>query len=170
MTDLSSGALQLGSPGRAQDDSDPGETAEWLEAFDAVVQHVGRDRAHFLFERLAAHALAQGVESSRARVTPYVNTIAFDQQPRYPGDLELEERLPDPPRVGRVLTRRGAAHEHPAATLRAMHRRRICSKWVSIPSFAPRRPTQARAASAISCISSRTRRRVCMRGHIWKDS
>ncbi|SIO56116.1 alpha-ketoglutarate dehydrogenase [Paraburkholderia phenazinium] len=93
MTDLSSGALQLGSPGRAQDDSDPGETAEWLEAFDAVVQHVGRDRAHFLFERLAAHALAQGVESSRARVTPYVNTIAFDQQPRYPGDLELEERL-----------------------------------------------------------------------------
>ena len=93
MTDLSSGALQLGSPGRAQDDSDPEETAEWLEAFDAVVQHVGRDRAHFLFERLAAHALAQGVESSRARVTPYVNTIAFDQQPRYPGDLELEERL-----------------------------------------------------------------------------
>src|ERR1700761_661982 len=93
MTDLSSGALQLGSPGRAQDDSDPGETAEWLEAFDAVVQHVGRDRAHFLFERLAAHALAQGGESSRGRVTPYVNTIAFDQQPRYPGDLELEEKL-----------------------------------------------------------------------------
>jgi pyruvate dehydrogenase E1 component len=94
MTDLSSGALQLGSLERGgQEDSDPEETAEWLEAFDAVVQHVGRDRAHFLFERLAAHALAQGVESSRARVTPYVNTIAFDQQPRYPGDLELEERL-----------------------------------------------------------------------------
>ena len=93
MTDLSSGALQLGSLERGQEDSDPEETAEWLEAFDAVVQHVGRDRAHFLFERLAAHALAQGVESSRARVTPYVNTIGFEQQPCYPGDLELEERL-----------------------------------------------------------------------------
>ena len=93
MTDLSGGAMQLASSGRAQEDSDPEETAEWLEAFDAVVQHVGRERAHFLFDRLAAHALAQGVESSRARVTPYVNTIGFDQQPRYPGDLELEERL-----------------------------------------------------------------------------
>jgi pyruvate dehydrogenase E1 component len=93
MTDLSSGALQLRSSGRAQEDSDPEETAEWLDALDAVVAHVGRDRAQYLFDRLAAHALPLGVETSRARVTPYINTIAFDQQPRYPGNLELEERL-----------------------------------------------------------------------------
>ncbi|HEY1996978.1 alpha-ketoglutarate dehydrogenase [Paraburkholderia sp.] len=93
MTDLSNGALQLRSLERGHEDSDPEETAEWLEALDAVVAHVGRDRAQYLFDRLAAHALALGVESSRMRVTPYVNTVGFDEQPRYPGNLELEERL-----------------------------------------------------------------------------
>ncbi|MGF6240881.1 pyruvate dehydrogenase E1 component [Paraburkholderia sp. GAS38] len=93
MTDLSSGALQLGAPERGREDTDPEETAEWLDAFDAVVAHVGRERAQFLFDRLAAHARTSGVELSDARVTPYVNTIGFDQQPRYPGNLELEERL-----------------------------------------------------------------------------
>jgi pyruvate dehydrogenase E1 component len=93
MTDLSSGAVQLGALERGRDDSDPEETAEWLEALDAVVAHVGRERAQFLFDRLSAHAQSLGVESPGARVTPYVNTISFDQQPRYPGNLELEERL-----------------------------------------------------------------------------
>jgi pyruvate dehydrogenase E1 component len=93
MTDLSSGALQLRSPGHIEDDSDPAETAEWLEALEGVVAHVGHDRAQYLFDRLATHALSLGVESSRARVTPYVNTITLEQQPRYPGNLELEERL-----------------------------------------------------------------------------
>jgi pyruvate dehydrogenase E1 component len=93
MTDLSSGALQLRSSGGVEDDSDPAETAEWLDALEGVVAHVGRDRAQYLFDRLAAHALSLGVESSRTSVTPYVNTIALDQQPRYPGNLELEERL-----------------------------------------------------------------------------
>jgi pyruvate dehydrogenase E1 component len=29
-------------------DIDPAETAEWLESLDAVVEHVGRNRARFL--------------------------------------------------------------------------------------------------------------------------
>src|SRR5580698_270196 len=93
MTDLSSGAVQLGALERGREDSDPEETAEWLEALDAVVAHVGRERAQFLFDRLSAHAQSLGVESPGARITPYVNTISFDQQPRYPGNFELEERL-----------------------------------------------------------------------------
>ena len=93
MTDLSSGTVQLGALERGREDSDPEETAEWLEALDAVVSHVGRERAQFLFDRLAAHAQSLGVESPGARITPYVNTISFDQQPRYPGNFELEERL-----------------------------------------------------------------------------
>ncbi|WP_321960875.1 alpha-ketoglutarate dehydrogenase [Paraburkholderia sp. J7] len=94
MTDLSSGAVQLQpSEEQVQKDSDPTETAEWLEALEGVVAHAGRERAQYLFDRLAAYALSLGVESSRTRVTPYVNTIAFDQQPRYPGNIELEERL-----------------------------------------------------------------------------
>ncbi|WP_454806064.1 alpha-ketoglutarate dehydrogenase [Paraburkholderia fungorum] len=93
MTDLSSGTLQLRSLAGGQEDSDPGETAEWLEALDAVVAHVGRDRAQYLFDRLVAHAGSLGVESLRAAVTPYANTIPFEQQPPYPGNLDLEERL-----------------------------------------------------------------------------
>ena len=93
MTDLSSGSKQMQCLGRGREDSDPEETAEWLEALDAVVAHVGTDRAQYLFDRLAGHALTLGVESARARVTPYTNTIPVEQQPRYPGNLELEERL-----------------------------------------------------------------------------
>jgi pyruvate dehydrogenase E1 component len=72
---------------------DPTETAEWLEAFDSIVRVHGKERAQYLFDRLADHALTRGVQSARARITPYQNTIAVDKQPPYPGDLELENRL-----------------------------------------------------------------------------
>ncbi|NML35389.1 alpha-ketoglutarate dehydrogenase [Paraburkholderia antibiotica] len=95
MTNLYSGGEQMRSLGRVieQNDSDPEETREWIDALDGVIAQVGKDRAQYLFDRLAAHVLSVGMESSRARITPYVNTIPLDQQPRYPGNLELEERL-----------------------------------------------------------------------------
>ncbi|WP_433694348.1 alpha-ketoglutarate dehydrogenase [Paraburkholderia phenoliruptrix] len=96
MTDLSSGSEQwrtLGAARAEPADADPQETAEWLEALDAVVEHVGRERAQFLFDRLASHAVSLGVEAARNNVTPYRNTIAPEDEPRYPGNLELEERL-----------------------------------------------------------------------------
>ncbi|MEM5437402.1 alpha-ketoglutarate dehydrogenase [Paraburkholderia diazotrophica] len=93
MTDLSSGAQPVQALTQARVDSDPQETAEWLAALDGVVQHVGIERAQYLFDRLAAHALSNGVASARVSVTPYANTIPVDQQPPYPGDLDTEERL-----------------------------------------------------------------------------
>ncbi|AKJ68696.1 pyruvate dehydrogenase [Pandoraea thiooxydans] len=93
MTNLASGSEQIRALATEREDSDPAETAEWLEALDAVVAHVGKGRAQYLFDRLAEHALSLGVESARARITPYVNTIGLDEQPPYPGNLELEERL-----------------------------------------------------------------------------
>jgi pyruvate dehydrogenase E1 component len=99
MTDLSSGSKQFQSvsnqsnAGTEHQDADPQETAEWLEALSGVVTHVGRDRAQFLFDKLAGHALSLGIESARTNVTPYQNTIPFEQQPRYPGNSDLEERL-----------------------------------------------------------------------------
>ncbi len=74
-------------------DIDPAETHEWLESLDAVVQADGKERAQYLFDRLADHALTRGVQSARARITPYRNTIPLAAQPPYPGDLELEARL-----------------------------------------------------------------------------
>ncbi|MEM5385465.1 alpha-ketoglutarate dehydrogenase [Paraburkholderia phymatum] len=93
MTDLSSGAQPVQALTQARVDSDPQETAEWLAALDGVVQHVGIERAQYLFDRLAAHALSNGVASARVSVTPYANTIPVDRQPPYPGDLDTEERL-----------------------------------------------------------------------------
>ena len=90
MTDLSSGTTQIVSIAKGREDSDPGETAEWLEALDAVVSHVGKERAQYLFDRLSDHALSIGVESARARITPYANTISVERQPPYPGNLDIE--------------------------------------------------------------------------------
>ncbi|WP_250473711.1 alpha-ketoglutarate dehydrogenase [Caballeronia sp. GAFFF1] len=93
MTDLSNGTSQLLSLARGREDADPGETAEWLDALDAVVAHVGKERAQYLFDRLAEHALSVGVESARARATPYANSIPVEQQPPYPGNFDIEEKL-----------------------------------------------------------------------------
>jgi pyruvate dehydrogenase E1 component len=90
---LSSGTSQLLSLARGREDTDPAETAEWLEALDAVVAHVGKERAQYLFDRLAEHALSVGVVSARARATPYTNTIGVSEQPPYPGNLDIEEKL-----------------------------------------------------------------------------
>ncbi|MGN8062442.1 alpha-ketoglutarate dehydrogenase [Ralstonia sp. 22111] len=93
MTDLSTGAASMRSLAHRTEDSDPGETAEWLDALEAVVQHAGTARAQFLFDRLAERAAKLGVGTALARVTPYVNTIPVEAQPPYPGDIDTEERL-----------------------------------------------------------------------------
>ena len=93
MTDLSSGIDATKRAGSLHADADPEETGEWLDALDAVVAHVGRDRAQYLLDRLAEHARANGLAAVRTPVTRYVNTIPVAEQPPYPGDLELEERL-----------------------------------------------------------------------------
>ena len=93
MTDLSSGIEETKRASAAQLDDDPQETAEWLEALDAIVAHVGKDRAQFLLDRLTDHAYAKGLTRAPSRVTPYVNTIPVAEQPPYPGDLEIEARL-----------------------------------------------------------------------------
>jgi pyruvate dehydrogenase E1 component len=74
-------------------DVDPQETAEWLDSFDGIADLQGEARAQYVFDRLTDHALRRGVRSARTRITPYRNTLAVDQQPPYPGDVELEGRL-----------------------------------------------------------------------------
>ena len=93
MTDLSMGTRSTFALTQARVDDDPQETAEWLDALDGVVRHAGLGRAQDLFDRLAAHASANGVATARLSVTPYANTIGLDQQSPYPGDLDTEEKL-----------------------------------------------------------------------------
>lgn len=77
----------------ASDDLDPQETIEWLEAIDSVAREAGAERAQYLFDRVAEFAMSRGVKSSRTRVTSYCNTIDVRQQPVYPGDLSIEEKI-----------------------------------------------------------------------------
>ncbi|TFY98288.1 alpha-ketoglutarate dehydrogenase [Ramlibacter humi] len=89
MTDHSLSRFLL-APGA---DTDPGETAEWREALQTLVAHEGPQRARFILDQLAAIARSPQVGWSPELVTPYVNTIPVEQQPPFPGDLAIEERL-----------------------------------------------------------------------------
>jgi pyruvate dehydrogenase E1 component len=74
-------------------DADPRETREWLEAFDALVEAEGRERATFLLMKLLEHARVRRVPLPPVLNTPYRNSVALADQPQYPGNLELEQRL-----------------------------------------------------------------------------
>jgi pyruvate dehydrogenase E1 component len=74
-------------------DTDPAETAEWREALLALVASQGPERARFILDQLAVIARSPQVGWSPELVTPYVNTVAVEQQPRFPGDLAIEEKL-----------------------------------------------------------------------------
>src|SRR3954471_18942643 len=74
-------------------DADPAETREWLDAFDALVQSEGRERATFLLRKLLDHARVRRVPLPPVLNTPYKNSIALADQPQFPGNLELESRL-----------------------------------------------------------------------------
>jgi len=74
-------------------DADPAETREWLEAFDALLEVEGKDRARYLLQRLTEHAGAMDVSTRTRFNTPYCNTIAPHEQPPFPGDFTIEQRL-----------------------------------------------------------------------------
>ncbi len=74
-------------------DIDPQETQEWLEALEAVLEHEGAERAHFLIERMIDKARRSGVNLPFSANTAYVNTIPLTQQPPYPGDQAMEARI-----------------------------------------------------------------------------
>ena len=74
-------------------DLDPQETKEWRDAFAALVAAQGPERACFVLDELARQARTARVGWQPELCTPYVNTIGVDQQPVFPGDLAVEERL-----------------------------------------------------------------------------
>ncbi|MGV8823336.1 alpha-ketoglutarate dehydrogenase [Methylibium petroleiphilum] len=75
-------------------DTDPAETAEWRDALAAVLAAAGPERARFLLDQLAAQASEPAIAwQPRGGGSPYVNTIPVERQPRFPGDLAIEERL-----------------------------------------------------------------------------
>ncbi len=76
-----------------QTDLDPQETAEWQQAFLALLTQEGPQRAGFILDELARLARHHHTGWQPSLVTPYVNTVSVAQQPNFPGDLAIEERL-----------------------------------------------------------------------------
>ena len=77
-------------------DADPQETREWLDSLAALIAAGGAEgpeRAAFLLDELVAFARSHGVRWQPELCTPYQNTIAVNDQPTFPGDLAIEERL-----------------------------------------------------------------------------
>ena len=69
------------------------ETGEWLAALEDVLRNEGRERARGLLEALLESARDRGVGPLGDLTTPYVNTIAAEDEPPLPGDAGLEHRL-----------------------------------------------------------------------------
>ncbi|MVW77801.1 alpha-ketoglutarate dehydrogenase [Bordetella sp. 02P26C-1] len=74
-------------------DIDPLETGEWREALCALVQAAGIERAAFVLDALLAQAASLGVRAAGQTRSAYLNTISARQEPPFPGDLAMEERI-----------------------------------------------------------------------------
>ncbi|MCA9245249.1 MAG: pyruvate dehydrogenase (acetyl-transferring), homodimeric type, partial [Phycisphaerales bacterium] len=74
-------------------DTDPQETAEWVESLASVSSAAGRQRATFLLDRLREWADRHDVRVPYGANTPYMNTIHHSRQTPYPGDREIERRI-----------------------------------------------------------------------------
>jgi pyruvate dehydrogenase E1 component len=74
-------------------DIDTQETQEWLEALDGVIANEGSERAGFLIDKQISYARTHGVHQPFHAQTPYINTIPVEQQPRIPGDQDIEHKI-----------------------------------------------------------------------------
>ncbi len=76
-----------------QSDPDTQETQEWLDALRGVIDQEGAERGHFLIEKLIEEGREAGINIPYSATTQYINTIPADQQPKYPGDPDMEIKL-----------------------------------------------------------------------------
>ena len=74
-------------------DPDPKESAEWRDALRSLLDASGPERTRQILDMLDAMSRDPKIAWQPTRGTPYVNTIHVDNQPVFPGDLAMEERL-----------------------------------------------------------------------------
>lgn len=75
-------------------DVDPIETRDWLQAIESVIREEGVERAQFLIDQVLNTARQGGVSvAAGAAARNYINTIPVEDEPAYPGNLELERRI-----------------------------------------------------------------------------
>ncbi|CAG7845415.1 Pyruvate dehydrogenase E1 component [Pseudoclavibacter triregionum] len=76
----------------AYEDADPQETAEWRESLDAVIDEKGHERGREIMLALLKRSREKHLGVPQVPVTDYINTIAPEDEPEFPGDEAIERR------------------------------------------------------------------------------
>ncbi len=74
-------------------DPDPIETREWVDSLDSVLAHRGRERTRYILETLIDRANVVNALPDEILITDYVNTIPVEEEPAFPGDVDMERRI-----------------------------------------------------------------------------
>jgi pyruvate dehydrogenase E1 component len=74
-------------------DRDPAETREWLDALDSVEAFEGIGRVDELLDGIVQAARRKGAKRPFAANTAYVNTISPDYEAVHPGDRAIEHKI-----------------------------------------------------------------------------
>ncbi|MDF7675711.1 pyruvate dehydrogenase (acetyl-transferring), homodimeric type [Neisseriaceae bacterium ESL0693] len=74
-------------------DIDPIETQEWLDALSSVIREEGAERAHLLLENLVRYVRRRGIHMPFNATTAYLNTIPVGKEKKSPGNHELEHHI-----------------------------------------------------------------------------
>ncbi|WP_460795591.1 pyruvate dehydrogenase (acetyl-transferring), homodimeric type [Microbacterium sp. GXF0217] len=73
-------------------DSDPEETGEWQQSLDELVDAKGHGRGREIMLSLLKRSKDLHLGVPMVPTTDYINTIATENEPAFPGDEELERR------------------------------------------------------------------------------
>ncbi|WP_104129197.1 pyruvate dehydrogenase (acetyl-transferring), homodimeric type [Cryobacterium sp. Y57] len=73
-------------------DSDPEETAEWSQSLDALVAEHGHERGREIMLSLLKRSKELHLGVPMVPTTDYINTIAPENEPDFPGDEDIERR------------------------------------------------------------------------------
>lgn len=69
------------------------EKSEWIESLDYVIKHGGSARVKKLLRALQQRAAEFGIHLPYSANTSYINTIPRHEQPRFPGNHGIEQRI-----------------------------------------------------------------------------
>lgn len=81
-------------PESSYNDVDPHETRDWRQAIESVIREEGVERAQYLIEQVMQTARIGGANVAVAGAQQnYINSIALEDEPAYPGDLRIERTI-----------------------------------------------------------------------------
>ena len=87
-------SVYAGSSSTSNDpDALAAETSDWVASLEDTLAQQGPEYVKALLRNLQMHAQKKGVVLPVTSQTPYLNTIAADRQPIYPGNLDIERRI-----------------------------------------------------------------------------